>query len=405
MRLEFPKTTERIGSVSIHEIQKIYELDSQQLQSQNIGRTIKSFGNTEISRILDQFAIIISIKNENLNILEGVLSGIPNECLVIIVSNSQRSPVDRYAMELDMLKQYSRYVKDKKIITMHQKDPELANMFRKIGYTSILENDRRIRDSKAAGMVIGMIFAKIYKKQYVGFIEGDNYVPGAVNEYIKIFAAGFGMSSTPYCNVRISWSFKPKIMDNTLIFEKYDQILENTNKHLNSLISGITEFETDIIKTGNAGEQALSMALAENLHYASGRSIETHELVDIFEKFSDPISSKITKIGNEGVEIFQIETRNPHFHENKHPEQLIKITEESLLSIYSSKICPQLLLKKIENSLISLKNPRYVQSNKRKITKIEPINTIKIEKLFDLITNSGILKKFGFDKMAHLTLR
>jgi hypothetical protein len=54
-------------------------------------------------------------------------------------------------------------------------------------------------------MVMGFLIAKVYHKDYLAFIDGDNYVPGAANEYVKIFAAGFGMSNTHYCNVRVSW--------------------------------------------------------------------------------------------------------------------------------------------------------------------------------------------------------
>ncbi len=52
-------------------------------------------------------------------------------------------------------------------------------------------------------MIIGILLAKMQSKEYVGFIDSDNYFPGAVNEYVKIFATGFAMSNTPYSNVRI----------------------------------------------------------------------------------------------------------------------------------------------------------------------------------------------------------
>ena len=70
-------------------------------------------------------AVVIPVKDEKLSLLEGVLSGIPNECLIIIVSNSQRHPVDKYAMEVEMVKQYSLF-SNKRIITIHQTDPTLV---------------------------------------------------------------------------------------------------------------------------------------------------------------------------------------------------------------------------------------------------------------------------------------
>ncbi|HKX80797.1 MAG TPA: mannosyl-3-phosphoglycerate synthase, partial [Nitrososphaera sp.] len=228
MKLDFPRYTERLGAVSIHAVQRIYELDSGKSKGfLTSHQTIKKFDYDEISNILHDLAIVIPIKNEKLKLLEGVLSGIPNECLVIIVSNSSRAPVDRFAMEAEAIRQLGRFM-DKRVIMLHQQDSGLAGVLKKVGYHSILDDDK-IRSGKAEGMVLGLMIARMYNKDYVGFIDSDNYVPGAVNEYVKIFAAGFGMSNTPYCNVRISWVFKPKVRNNSLQFSKWGRVSEITN--------------------------------------------------------------------------------------------------------------------------------------------------------------------------------
>lgn len=72
-------------------------------------------------------------------------------------------------------------------------------------------------------MIIGILLAKMQLKKYIGFIDSDNYFPGAVNEYVKIFASGFKMSITPYSNVRVSWLSKPKIVNNKLQFPKWGE--------------------------------------------------------------------------------------------------------------------------------------------------------------------------------------
>jgi len=367
MKLDFPRYTERLGAISIHAVQRIYELDSGKSKGfHSSHRTVRKFDYDEISNIMHDLAIVIPIKDEKLKLLEGVLSGIPNECLVIIVSNSARGPVDRFAMETEAVRQFGRFV-DKRMIIVHQQDPGLTQVFKRAGYTSILDSNG-IRSGKAEGMVIGLLLAKMYHKDYVGFIDGDNYVPGAVNEYVKIFAAGFGMSTTPYCNVRVSWVFKPKVKNNALQFSKWGRVSEITNKNLNALLAAITGFETEIIKTGNAGEHALSMPLAECLHYASGYSIETREFIDIFEKFGGLVPSKYPKIVEKGVEIFQIETRNPHFHEDKGAAHLNEMLEASLATIFGSRVCPRELRKSLLDQLKQL--------TKKKYHVLEPINTI-----------------------------
>ena len=377
MKLDFPRYTERLGAVSIHAVQRIYELDSGKSKGfQSSHQTVRKFDYDEISNILHDLAIVIPIKNEKLKLLEGVLSGIPNECLVIIVSNSSRSPVDRFAMEAEAVRQLGRFM-DKRMIIVHQQDADLADVFKKAGYVSILDSEGSIRSGKAEGMIIGLLVAKMYHKDYVGFIDSDNYVPGAVNEYVKIFAAGFGMSTTPYSNVRVSWVFKPKVKNNSLQFSKWGRVSEITNKNLNAFLATITGFETEVIKTGNAGEHALSMPLAECLHYTSGYSIETREFIDIFEKFGGLIPSEYPQIVEKGVEIFQIETRNPHFHEDKGTAHLNEMIEASLATIFGSRICPQDLQETLLDQLKRVTKKKIDYS--KKYCMLEPINSIHMQ--------------------------
>jgi mannosyl-3-phosphoglycerate synthase len=47
----------------------------------------------------------------------------------------------------------------------------------------------------------------------------------------------------------------------------------------------------------------------------------------------------------------QIETRNPHFHEDKGEEHLKEMTIGSLASIYHSRICPPKIREKILEAL------------------------------------------------------
>lgn len=394
MKLDFPpRFTERIGAISIHAVQKIYELDSGKSPDfHGDHRTIRAFDHDELSNIFKDLAIVIPIKNEKLRLIEGVLSGIPNECLIVIVSNSQITPVNRFYMEVEMIKQYSRFA-DKKIIIIHQSDPGLSKAYESVSYTSVLDSKKQTRDGKAEGMITGILMAKMYNKKYVGFIDSDNYFPGAVNEYVKIFAVGFGMSATPYCNVRISWLYKPKIRNNILKFPKWGRTSEVTNKYLNALLSHITGFETEIIKTGNAGEHALSMALAENLEFSSGYSIEPYEFINILEKFGGLLPSDSDDIIEKGVEIFQIETRNPHFHEEKGKEHLTEMLQASLQAVSNSKVCNTELSKEIKEHLQKLAAIYKKEQNEKLETKkyciMEPVKGISIDKFGEMITKNA----------------
>src|SRR5574341_2013294 len=134
MKLDFPRYSERLGAVSIHAVQRIYELDSGKSKGfLTSHQTIKKFDYDQISNLLHDMAIVIPVKEEKLKLLEGVLSGIPNECMVIIVSNSPRSPVDRYAMEVETGRQLGRFM-DKRMVVIHQRDPAVGDLLKKLKY-------------------------------------------------------------------------------------------------------------------------------------------------------------------------------------------------------------------------------------------------------------------------------
>jgi mannosyl-3-phosphoglycerate synthase len=352
MKLDLPRYTERFGAISLHGVQRVYELDSAFNEGRPASEAIRSVGNAEISEIERKMAIVIPIKGERLKLLEGVLSGIPHDCLTILVSNSPRQPVDRFKLEKEALDQFNQFV-GKNTLILHQKDPGLSDALKEVGYTSIFGPDDIVRNGKAEGMIIGMLLSKMAGKEYVGFIDADNYIPGSVNEYVKIFASGIAMSNTPYTMVRISWIYKPKWSESGQTHEmrKWGRVSEITNQYLNDLVSYYTGFETEVMRTGNSGEHCMSMKLAELLTYSSGFSVEPYEVVNILEEFGGILPTENQDAMDKGIEIMQVETRNPHFHEEKGDDHLNEMVNGSLGCIYHSKICPPRLRDKISEWL------------------------------------------------------
>src|ERR671918_1230486 len=350
MKLDLPRYTERFGATSLHGVQRVYELDSGFDDGRPVSESIVNIGNNQIVDIERRMAIVIPTKGERLRLLEGVLSGIPHDCLTIIISNSPRQPVDRYKLEKEALQQFNRFV-GRNAFILHQRDPVLSEVLRDVGYKSILGPDGTVRTGKAEGMLIGMLLAKMAGKEYVGFIDADNYVPGAVNEYVKIFASGIAMSNTPYTMVRISWIYKPKVSESGVYFSKWGRVSEITNQYLNSLISYYTGFETEVMRTGNSGEHCMSMKLAELLTYSSSFSVETYEMVNLLEEFGGIVPTENQEAMDKGIEVMQVETRNPHFHEEKGDIHLKEMIDGSLGCIYHSKICHPKLREKIIEEL------------------------------------------------------
>ncbi|HEV8386790.1 MAG TPA: mannosyl-3-phosphoglycerate synthase [Nitrososphaera sp.] len=388
MKLDLPRYTERFGATSLHGVQRVYELDSGFDDGRPMSGTLMKVGNDQISEIERKMAIVIPIKGERLRLLEGVLSGVPHDCLVIIVSNSPRQPVDRYMLEKDALQQYNTFV-GRNALIVHQRDPGLSEALKEVGYTSILGPDEIVRSGKAEGMVLGMLLAKMAGKEYVGFIDADNYVPGAVNEYVKIFASGIAMSKTPYTMIRVSWIYKPKMSDTGLYFSKWGRVSELTNQHLNSLISYYTGFETEVMRTGNSGEHCMSLKLAELLSYSSGYSIEPYEVVNVLEEFGGIIPTLHQDAMEKGVEVMQVETRNPHFHEDKGDDHLKEMIVASLASIYHSKICPPKLREKILESLRAKSMLEEGQQEPPMPVKIQPFKDIDIRQFAKVLSKAS----------------
>lgn len=391
MRIDLPRYTERFGSTSLHGVQRVYELDSGFSNGRPTSEAIRRIGNEEMSEIEKKMAIVIPVKGERLKLLEGVLSGVPHDCLTIIVSNSPRQPVDRYKLEKEALEQFNRFA-EKNALIVHQKDPGLSDALREVGYTSIFGPDDTVRNGKAEGMIIGMLLSKMAGKEYVGFIDADNYVPGAVNEYVKIYASGIAMSNTPYTMVRVSWIYKPKISESGVYFSKWGRVSETTNQYLNSLISYYTGFETEVMRTGNSGEHCMSMKLAELLTYSSGFSVETYEIVNLLEEFGGIMPTENQDAMDKGIEVMQVETRNPHFHEEKGDSHLKDMMNGSLGSIYHSKICHPKLREKI---IEELHGKAVIEENQEPSIsqKMDPFKNINMLQFGTILHNKATAEK------------
>lgn len=358
MRIGLPSNSERFGANLFYSVQKVYELDAGLEVDEEFSspfHTIRQIPMSSLNQIEQEMAIVIPIKNERLRLLEGVLSGIPNACFPIILSNSQEEPPNRFAMECSLLDNYCHSAK-KKYAVFHQRSPELAQLFVKAGYTHLLDEEGLVRNGKAEGMISGLLIARLLGKKYVGFIDSDNYFPGAVLEYVRLFSAGFSQAKTDYSMVRVQWHSKPKVVDNEVYFARFGRVSRITNQYLNQLLSLQSGFETDILLTGNAGEHAMSMELALRMGYSAGFSVEANHFISLLECFGGILPTPFPEGMSHGTEVFQIQSRNPHFHDfTKGDDHLNEMIEGSLSVIYHSPVCPESLRKQILEELFRLK--------------------------------------------------
>src|SRR3954447_7238018 len=249
MRLADSFRSERFGAVRIHELQRVIELDSGALSEAGqpgVSAGSRVVGPEALRAVESQMVIVVPCMNESRSVIEGVLSGIPHDCLIVLVSNSDRRPVDRFEIEAQTVEQFCRLA-GRPAVTIHQKDPGVAAAFKAAGMPELIDDEGLVRNGKGEAVLIGMALAALSGRAYVGFVDADNYVPGAVHEYCKAYAAGLHLADSPFSMVRISWQSKPKLRDGRLFFSRRGRSSEVTNEWLNRSIAEYSNFGTEVI--------------------------------------------------------------------------------------------------------------------------------------------------------------
>ena len=235
----------QFGNVQINELQQVVELDAGYSAQESVadGDDIVIPGPV-MAAAEQEMVIIIACMNEEYRTIEGVLSGVPHGCLPILVSNSDRpgtgarpgGAVDRYETEVRLVETFCRRSR-RSAIVIHQGDPGVATAFRKGGMSEIVDaRTGLIYRGKGEAMIIGMAVAALTGRRYVGFVDADNFVPGSVTEYCKVFAAALHSARSPLAMVRVSWNSKPKVRGDRLVFDKKGRSSRVVNEWLNRLL-------------------------------------------------------------------------------------------------------------------------------------------------------------------------
>ncbi len=355
MRLAYPHRTERFGAVSIRDLQRVIEIDSGPEWGDGTDRDAgasQSVSAQAMREIEKDLVIVVPCKNEVRKVLEGVLSGIPHDCLIVLVSNSSRTPVDAYADEVEALEQFCR-LSGRPALALHQRDHGLAAAVKASGLADLVGEDGLVRNGKGEAMLVGTALAALSGRRYVGYVDADNYIPGAVTEYCKAYAAGLHLAGAPLSMVRICWGSKPKLRDGRMFFSRWGRSSEVVNHFLNRVIGEHTGFGTDVIATANSGEHALTMELAMRLRIASGFAVEPFHYIDIFGQFGGWDGVTATELPTSPVQVLQIESRNPHLHDDKGDDHVQAMRTQALGALFHSPICPPAVQESILKLLTS----------------------------------------------------
>ncbi|MCE4614720.1 MAG: mannosyl-3-phosphoglycerate synthase [Desulfurococcales archaeon] len=383
MLIEAPERFEQYGSVRIYDVSKVLELDS--LASHNPSGTYKLDYN-ELEDIGSRTAIVVPVKDEELFTLEGVLAGIPHLSPIILISASSRLPIDRYRHELALSKNFY-YRTSRPIIVIHQRDPVWSEFLAGTPLEELLDENGIVRKGKGEGMILGVMVAKYLGYEYVGFIDSDNYVPGSVHEYAWTYYAGFAIAESKGSMIRIQWPYKAKLQESEVYLRRRGRVSRVTNTVINHVLTMIRRIETDVIKTANSGEHALSMDLAVDLRWAGGFAVEPFEYVYLLEKCWIEKDENECPMIKEGVKIIQLESRNPHIHASRDDGHLIEMLALSLGTIYHSKLVNGGLKEYVINTL---RNYGYTGKEPPKPRVYPPIKSVDIDKIVSHVLSESI---------------
>lgn len=343
MRISLPASHERLGALRIHAPGHIVELDSVQPEPKvAVEGGVLHVGVPALEEAQRRLTIVVPVKDERRSTLRGVLTAIPGACRIVVISASKRSPIDRFELEREVIGTFAA-ITGRSVLHLHQSDPAIGDLVARTGFEELLDEDGVVRAGKGEAMLLGTMIADAMESDAVGFIDADNYVPGAVNEYVRIYAATMATAGSGHFMNRISWLSKPKIEDDRLVFNRWGRSTAVSNRALNEVLSHYLGEGTSIITTGNAGEHVMSMGLARIIRMSGSFAAETGQLVDLMEQFGgiiEPPGAAPAGIGRRFVDVYQTETINPHFHEDKGGEHVEAMRAISLGSIAHSPVCP-----------------------------------------------------------------
>jgi mannosyl-3-phosphoglycerate synthase len=296
---------------------------------------------------LSRTVFVISHKSEKVKTLRQVLWYLPLNSPIIIVTNCQESQKEELRHELKL-----ELTHHQKIYLVHQKEEAIARLFEMYGVYQILGKDGKVIDGKGEGMYIGTLCAyQLGYPRWIIFYDADNFVPSALLEYTLAMSRLF-MSAPSSAraskrntsndvilsvekhlavdlhNVRICWSSKPELNNVHLDTRILGRCTSVVSPLFNELLEGWFGKQSCEITSSNAGEQGMTVKTALSLHFSSGFSVETLQLIDLL------FQAHKRKGGAGRFLLQQYLSKSPHFHEKKGDKHIKKMIEESLGSFF-----------------------------------------------------------------------
>lgn len=348
MIINLPLRSEVFGALKIHDMMRVISVFG---PGRGFSTVLSMPSFKDLEDIMQSTAIIVPVKNENISIFEKVLRAVPYDSPLVVVSGSNIHPLNIFNEERSIVRNIYRHT-GRLIIHVHQRDVVLADIFKEV-LPQIIDEHGLVKYGKGEAMLIGALLADALKARFIGFIDADNLVPGAVTEYAFIYYTMFSISESKYTTVRIHWSYKGWA-EGELYLRRMGRVSRIVSALFNRLLSKGRLHETDIIKTSNSGEHAMSMELARIIGFSSRFSVEAGEIVKMIELCYAGVDKGLCPAIPDFIEYYQVESLNPHIHTVRDEEHVKEMIAESLGTLYYSDIADEEFKEMIKKTLAEI---------------------------------------------------
>jgi mannosyl-3-phosphoglycerate synthase len=128
----------------------------------------------------------------------------------------------------------------------------------------------------------------------------------------------------------------------------------------------------------------MTLDLGLKLRLASGFAVEPWEFLDMFEQFGGVLEANDADVMSSSVPVLQIETRNPHFHDNKGEEHVQGMRMQALNVLYHSAVTLPAIRQAILDFMVS-QGALAPGQEPPKERVYPPVGTLDLDLLYDAL--------------------
>lgn len=271
--------------------------------------------------------VVVPVKGVGVEFIKNAVYGIPDSCPVIFVSATEDE--EARGQEKSFVHQFHGN-QERDVLWIPQQNSDVKT-FLEENYPALVEDGEVVPGYREA-LLIGSFTVKSLGADYMAVVDGDNWNPMAIREFVTLYARGFRQGAD---YVSLEWRCKPKCGDDG--FEWRDE--GRTSSVANEMMSRAVMFSSDhqqlgLISSSCSGDHAVTMDLWDELDHTENHSGEVGAFVQILE-------------GEPEADLAQFKTMSPMFHQYGDGEHIQQERAEVLRELYHSDLVDDQLRERI----------------------------------------------------------